>query len=109
MNDTSEEELRKNVARILYDDHNDTCEGCGWSFEAQLRSETTDQLMQLIKAYGLQKQIEALESVKSCFADLQDAEEAVYIESNYIDPRIATLTALKKATATSNGVKGDES
>jgi hypothetical protein len=33
-----------------------------------------------------------LSGVKSCFNDLQNAEEAAYIESNYIDPCIATLT-----------------
>lgn len=59
------------------------------------RQKTNDRAIEfakkLIESFATARVIEELERVKSCFADLQNAEEAVYIESNYIDVRIAQL------------------
>ena len=54
-----------------------------------------DYLVSFIAQYGDTREREgrkaALEGVKSCFRDLQDAEEAVYIETNYTDYMLAEL------------------
>lgn len=84
----SESELREKLLSLRRPDQTDLVYG-------KTLEVFTDDLIQLITKYGDTREregrIDALKGVKSCFRGLQDAEEAAYIETNYIDYVLAEL------------------
>ena len=87
-NQSEDEGLREQVEAVMLGD-------TPRQFFSDNMLKKTDTIMALISQKIIEARIAELSGVKSCFNDLQNAEEAMYIESNYIDQRITTITQLK--------------